>query len=594
MKTVDSSWREKRRTGALIVLWAFICLLAFLYHLGEIPPYHSDENYYVQSVKNMVDSGDYITPVFDGKKRFNKPILFYWLMAASTHAIGFGVVAARFSSILFGALGVWLVYHLARRLFDPETAVLSSLILPGLYLYFDTTRFARPDSVLSFFILAAIYFFVRGYQEEAHRVRNIYLFHLSMALGFLTKGPVAILLPVLTVVIFLLILRDWRMMKQLKIFHGLLIILAVNLPWFLAMYGLHHEEFLNHLLKVEVESRIFRKESYSLKYFLWIIQFFLPWSLFMIPALGVNTGLARLPSLHPGGETTPQPSWIGKIKNRFRDLTEVENRPLLLCLIWFASIILFFTLMRSARNWYLLPICPAYAMILAHFLTRLIKSPGWLEHRMFKIPFQLTLVYYFGVALLAMAGILLFRLIFPVTVVMYSLPVIAAAGAGFLIFLYVRRNEKWMLPSLALIQVLILTLIIGEALPYFSKNPMKTAAQEISKTDSGESEIVLYRLGNNRARLGVLTGRQVWDLNRPEELRRFLGGDKRVFVVVRERVWKEELHKEPLTRVATILTKIKKRFNLEVLKSIWDKGIRESAPDYTENLLLMTHPAPTG
>lgn len=594
MKTAEPSLREQRRTGALIVLWSFLCLLAFLYHLGEIPPYHSDENYYVQSVKNMLDSGDYITPVFDGKKRFNKPILFYWLMAASTHVLGFGVVAARFSSIVFGALGVWLVYHLARRLFDPETAVLSSLILPGLYLYFDTTRFARPDSVLSFFVLASIYFFVRGYQEEAHRVRNIYLFHLAMALGFLTKGPVAILLPMLTVVIFLLVLRDWRMMKQLRVIHGLLIILAVNLPWFLIMYALHSDEFLNHLLKVEIENRIFREESWSLKYFLWIIQFFLPWSLFLVPAIAVNTGLARWPSRHPGGETSSRTPLFETVKKQFRGLTEEENRPLLLCLIWFSSLILFFTLMRSARNWYLLPICPAYAMILAHFLTRIMNVPGWLEHRLFKIPFQLTLMYYGGIALLAVAGILLFRLIFPVTTVMYALPLLALAGAGLLYFLYVRRNERWMLPSLALVQMLILTLIIGEALPYFSKNPMKTAAQEILKMDSGESEIILYRLGNNRARLGVLTGRQVWDLNRPEELRRFLGGENRVFVVVRERVWKEELQQAPLTRVTTILTKIKKRFDLEVLKSIWDKGIRESVPDYTENLLLMTHPAPAG
>ena len=61
-----------------LALLTGFCLFSFSYQLGEVPPYHTDEYFYVLSGKNMLESGDYLTPVFHQKKRFAKPILFYW------------------------------------------------------------------------------------------------------------------------------------------------------------------------------------------------------------------------------------------------------------------------------------------------------------------------------------------------------------------------------------------------------------------------------------------------------------------------------------------------------------------------------------
>ena len=61
----------------------FFCFFLFTYNLSEIPPYHADENFYVTSTRNMIDSGDYMTPTYNGEKRFAKPVLFYWLIAIS-------------------------------------------------------------------------------------------------------------------------------------------------------------------------------------------------------------------------------------------------------------------------------------------------------------------------------------------------------------------------------------------------------------------------------------------------------------------------------------------------------------------------------
>jgi len=71
----NSGSKEYLQLGA----FTLFCFLAFTYNLSEVPPYHADENFYVTSTRNMIDSGDYITPVYNDKKRFAKPIIFYLL-----------------------------------------------------------------------------------------------------------------------------------------------------------------------------------------------------------------------------------------------------------------------------------------------------------------------------------------------------------------------------------------------------------------------------------------------------------------------------------------------------------------------------------
>ena len=114
---------EERNHFLFLILFCLLCFGAFIYRLAEVPPYHTDENFYVESSKNMVESGDYITPVYQEKKRFAKPILFYWLVSLSYKIFGIGLFSARLISALFGTLCIPLLYLLACRLFDRHTAL---------------------------------------------------------------------------------------------------------------------------------------------------------------------------------------------------------------------------------------------------------------------------------------------------------------------------------------------------------------------------------------------------------------------------------------------------------------------------------------
>ena len=157
---------NKATEKQLVFLWLFFCFAALTYELGGVPPYHSDENYYVESTRNMVESGDYLTPVHHDAKRFAKPILYYWLMSASYKIFGVSLVSARLTSAFFGSLAIGLLYLVSSRLFEGRTALYSVLILPATFLYFQISRWATTDIVMNFFVLLAIYYFVRLYQSD--------------------------------------------------------------------------------------------------------------------------------------------------------------------------------------------------------------------------------------------------------------------------------------------------------------------------------------------------------------------------------------------------------------------------------------------
>ena len=152
-----------------LTVFTLLCFLALTYNLSEVPPYHTDENFYVTSTRNMVASGDYITPVYHEKKRFAKPILFYWMVAVSYKIFGVDLFSARLVSSFFASLCIPIVYILARRLFNYNVAIISALLLPGCYLHFQIARWAITDMAFNFFILTTFYFFIRGFQDLSNK-----------------------------------------------------------------------------------------------------------------------------------------------------------------------------------------------------------------------------------------------------------------------------------------------------------------------------------------------------------------------------------------------------------------------------------------
>ena len=152
---------------AVLISLISLCLL-WVYSLDRTRLGHSipDEKRYIQSTKEMAASGDYITPRYHGKLRFQKPILFYWLVILSYKFFGIGLYGARFPSIAAGILHVIVVYLLGRELFNKKAGLFAACVLSTCEVFFMYSRFATPDATFSLFITASLYVFVKTYRSN--------------------------------------------------------------------------------------------------------------------------------------------------------------------------------------------------------------------------------------------------------------------------------------------------------------------------------------------------------------------------------------------------------------------------------------------
>jgi 4-amino-4-deoxy-L-arabinose transferase-like glycosyltransferase len=570
-----------------LAAFTLLCFFALTYNLGEVPPYHSDENFYVTSTRNMINSGDYLTPVYHDKKRFAKPILFYWMMATSYKAFGVNLFSARLVSAFFGALCIPLVYTIARRLFDRRTAMLSAFLLPGCYLHYQIARWAITDMALNFFVLLAIYFFIRGLRDNPDRGAPIYLAYASMGIGFMIKGPPAVLIPALAVGIFTLTLFDRSIFSRLRLVSGAVVLAALIVPWFATMLSLHGDEFKDHILGAEFRDRIIHDAPFSLYYLGVTLRYYLPWSLFLIAALFVRFTTAPRTAAAASDKNGCIMLLPETLKIRFTELREKDHQPFLFCLAWILGPLLLFTLFRIEHSRYMLSISPAIVMIIAHFLAYIADSPTGYQRKSFKVPLYLTLIIYFLIAILSGIAISLIQPVFTPPFSLLLLPGILFLGIGCLLLYYRYRKITALVIALSLLQLAILTSFSGDALPFFNRYPMKKFAEEILADPHPEKRIGLYRLGNHRARMGVLTGLPSLYLNNAEELKKFIQSEKKVFVVMREPDWKKEFSNLPLAFQAIDTNWRRVQLDWDKLRKIHDDGLKSHLPEYTETYVLL-------
>lgn len=510
-----------------------ICFLALSYKLGEIPPYHTDENFYVESSLRMVESGDFITPVYHEKKRFAKPILYYWIVAASYKVFGVSLVSARLPSALFGTLSIGLIFLLACGLFNPQVGLFSAFILPSIYLHFQIARWSTTDMALSFFILLAVYFFVVLRKTEFQRKIFAYLFYLSMGLGFMVKGPPAILIPGLTVMGFLILTKRKSWFKDLCVAKGLGILAIIILPWFSAMLWMHGDEFKNHIIGNEIKNRIVHGTPFSFYYVGVLFRYQFPWSLFFFFGALRQFGFLGFAADKSADWVDKIKGFGGNIKNHTRQLFQEGRESLAFCYIWIAVCLVLFTLLRIEHSRYMLPGCPAFAMLTAKIFAEAEKNPLAFNVWGFK---GFYFISFFILSIFSAAGIFIYK---ANSAFILFLPVVFLLGAvSIILFFRFSFSVKMILP-LSLMLVLTFSFLSGDALPLASRYPMKKFADYI-KQENFKGPIGIYELGSHRARLGILTGRTVITLHSPADVEKFMGRAQKTYLVIKESDWKKE------------------------------------------------------
>lgn len=199
------------------------------------PIYILDEAKNSACAMEMMQRGDWVVPTFNGVLRTDKPPLHYFFMISAFEMFGISSFSVRFFSVVMGMLTVALVFFSVKSMIGARAAAFASMILVSSLYFVIQFHLAVPDPYLIFFLTASWLSFI--YAHQSGKANFYYLFYVGMALAFMTKGPLAIVLTLITIVGFMIIQKDFSVasIHRLRWKVGIIIFLAVTLPWWLAV-----------------------------------------------------------------------------------------------------------------------------------------------------------------------------------------------------------------------------------------------------------------------------------------------------------------------------------------------------------------------
>ena len=345
----------RMRSGA-ILRWLILALLWF----GPLNTPHlfePDEGRYAEIPREMVVSGDWVTPRLNGIKYFEKPALQYWATAAAFTVFGQHAWTARLWSALSAYLGLLLTFALARRLYDERTAHLAVIVQASSLLYIGLSRITTLDMSLCFSLQLAMCALALLAQQRAKVPSSAteapwqlpLLLGIGIALAVLSKGLVGIVIPAAVAGLYLLWRRDWSLPLRARPWWSLFALLVLAGPWFL-LVSQRNPEFAHFFFVVQHFQRYLSTAGFDRYEPAW---FFIP-----VLVLGILPWTTLLP---------------GALLRAWLAVRDGESGTALL-LVWTVFVLVFFSLSHSKLIPYILPLLPAMAILLARHLANLPPS----------------------------------------------------------------------------------------------------------------------------------------------------------------------------------------------------------------------------
>ena len=365
--------------------------IQFFVSLGDLGLIGPDEPRYAQISKEMFISKDYVTPKLFGKPWLEKPILYYWCTTAAYWAFGVNEFSARLVSAIAAVVGVFCIYFLGRHRGKPREGLIASLVLSTSILYFSLARAATTDMLFCGTLTVAwtsLFFILFNQSENGNKNLEkrsnpllIFLLYSSLGLAVLAKGPVGLVLPFISLVLFLGLAKRFYLFSVIKPLFGLVYILAIVLPWYVLCFQSNGWNFVEDFLIQHNFQRFFTdryEHTQPFWFFLAVVLIGLfPWSLQLIPAL------KKL------------------YRNSFRQSKQRFTQDLYLW-FWFLTPVVFFSLSQSKLPGYVLPAAPPAALLIAHAIE------DWLDCRYSaNVKVQLKDVFFYQGLIIATIGVIL-------------------------------------------------------------------------------------------------------------------------------------------------------------------------------------------
>lgn len=516
-----------------------IAVITLFWGIGDIGLIDETEPLFVEAARQMLRTGDWITPYFDGVTRFDKPPLIYWLMVGCFKLFGVSEWAARMPSAL-SALGIVLLcfYVLKRHslglspkasstggLYHAERCAWlgATMLMLNLNTYF-WGRTGYADMLLTACMGGSLLAFFMGYaQTDSPQMQRRWYgaAYVLTALAVLTKGPIAIVLPTAIIGSFMLYLGNLRqVMREMQLGRGIAVILALALPWYVWVTIANGEAFIDSFFGyhnlVRFSSVVNQHSGPWYFHSLVILVGFLPWSAYL-PAALYRTQFWR------------RKQWQRRSRSEQLGLYAT---------VWFVIILGFFTISVTKYFSYTLPLMPAAAI-----LVSLLSANDQGEHPR---PQRWDFSRWLNVGLLAGLAWVLFSCapwltqdpwmptlgdkIAAAHIPLYGGVLWSVAGVAAVVCILARSQGLWLVNAITFLLFIVLVLhptvlIVDQA----RQLPLRELASAAVMTQKPQQEIIM--IGFRKPSLVYYTQQHVEYLEKPSQLAPYL---------------KKALHRDPL------------------------------------------------
>ncbi|MFW0757873.1 lipid IV(A) 4-amino-4-deoxy-L-arabinosyltransferase [Pseudomonas sp. H11T01] len=470
--------------------------LVYLLPLGTHGLWIPDETRYAQVSQEMLLSGNWVSPHFMGLRYFEKPIAGYWMIAIGQAMFGDNLFGVRIASALSTGLSIVLTYLIARRLWnDPRKSIASALLYMSFAVIAGQGGYANLDPQFTFWVnlsLVALWFALDSSSRNG-RLMSWATLGLACGMGFLTKGFLAWLLPVLIALPYMIWQKRWR---ELLVYGPVAIVVAivVSLPWVLAVHA-QEPDYWRFFFWHEHIRRFAGEDAQHASpwwfYLPMLVAFSLPWAAFLPSAL----------------------------KQAWQTKRQASTGFLLL---WLVLPLAFFSLSKGKLPTYILPCLLPLALLMGNALIDRLNLG---QSRLFKINGLLNL----AIGLITLLAMVYLQLKKPVYVdEMHSLVLVFIVLMGWILsnlVLVFRPLSAWAAPAIG---SWLLIAILPAALPHsvvYNKMPDQFVLQhidELSQTksllsnDLGAASAVAWRLQRPEVALYNTIGEVKYGLDYPD------------------------------------------------------------------------------
>jgi 4-amino-4-deoxy-L-arabinose transferase-like glycosyltransferase len=327
--------------------------------LGGLGLTDRDEGSNAEAAREMLETGDWVSPTLNYEPRYAKPAFVYWLISGSYTLWGINEFAARFPSALSGLYLMLLQYAFVHRWFGAPVAWLASLMLLLNMEFLGINRMVLTDPELVVFTTLAGYSFWQALQYEQGRRWWFAAFYLAMGFGMLVKGPVGIIIPLMGVIPYVTLTRQWGIYWQRGFpLVGAILVTAVAAPWYVMMFQIHGEAYWAAAQANTTGRFMNPMEGHGGTLFFYVpvvLVGFFPWSAF-------------LPSVLYHALKRWKGYWQGQ------GFASQEQQLEFFLSVWVVGLLLFFTLSATRLPHYIYPAFPASAVLVALWWKRFLKG----------------------------------------------------------------------------------------------------------------------------------------------------------------------------------------------------------------------------